>query len=146
MKLANIKMKRNYLIIFFIVLIAIILICAFILASKDEKLVNIKTDDVTSITIAEWKGQTITINDRNTINEIINYLESQKLKQGFLYFSNLDTWNFRIGIYGTFNNSSSIMKESFYLNYNGNVYKNNFKYTLSGFDYNYFIGLIKNSE
>lgn len=103
---------------------------------------------MTSIALAEWQGQLVTIKDRNTINELINYLQSIKLKQGIFRISNPDCWNFRIGIYGAFNNnsSSSIMKESFYLTYDGKVYKNNFKYTLSDFDYNYLLDLINNSE
>ena len=143
MKLKNNKIIKRILLIILAILIILILFSTFILTKKDKYLVNTNSEDVTSIIITEWNSQTVTIKDKNTINELINYLKSQKLKHGVFHFNNPDSWNFRIGISGALDNGSSIMKESFYLTYDEKVYKKNFTYTLTDFDYNYFLGLIK---
>lgn len=138
-------MKKKY--IFFIILIILIVLIMFsilsLIINKNESLVSMNSDEVVSIAITEWQGQTIIIKDKNAIDKFVNDLEALKMNKSFWYIGTPDNWNLRISIYGSFDISSSIIKESFYLGKDGKVYMNNYVYILDDFDYNYFLGLFK---
>lgn len=133
-------MKARYKVFVIVAIIIVILIITISLIRNKQGVINTNMDDITSITITERQGKTFYISDKNVIKEIVNYLTSKELKQNKWSFTKPDNWNFRIGIY---NDKLSIMKESLYVTSDGIVYKSNINYTLSEFDYDYFLSLIK---
>jgi hypothetical protein len=138
------KRKSKFLIILIISIILIVLIISGILflKAKNEKLITADINNITSISVAEWQVETVVIKDKNTINELVNYLKSLKNEVSW-HLGGPENWDFRIGIYESFEGNLSIMKESFYLTKDGKVYKNKYIYNLDDFDYNYFVSLLK---
>jgi len=136
------KKKKMLFLVLMALIIFVILLGLNFLTNKNDSLVKTNVNNITSISLTEWKGSSVTIKDKETMKELINQLVSVKVVRRFWYIGNPDKWDFRISIYSSIDNSSKL-EEYIYLSYNKKAYKRNYIYNIDGFDSKYILGLLK---
>ncbi|HWT74273.1 MAG TPA: hypothetical protein VN258_06085 [Mobilitalea sp.] len=133
-------MKKKMFLLFLIILVIIFGINFLI--NKNVILVKTNRNNITSISLTQWKGSSVIIKDKETINKLFDHLVSVRATRGLWYIGNPDKWDFRISIYSSIDNNSKL-EECIYLSLNKKAYKDNFIYNIDGFDFNYILSLLK---
>ena len=134
-------MKKRYvfLIILMILMIIIIMVLTLpLIINKYDSLIMLNTEEVTSINITEYKTQSVEINKKDDVEKLLKELEKIRVTKSFWHITKVVNWKFRVSIYGP-----TMLKENFYLTDDGKVYTNKFVYTVDDFNYDYFLGLLK---
>ena len=132
--------KRNvFLIILMILMIIIIMVLTLpLIINKNDSLIMLNSEEVTSINITEHNTQSVRIDKKDAVEKLLKELEEIRVTKSFWHITKVVNWKFRVSIYGP-----TMLKEYFYLTDDGKVYKNKFVYTVDDFDYDYFISLLK---
>jgi len=132
--------KRNIFLIILVILIFIILmVLTFpLIVNKNDSLIIINPEEVSSINITEYKKQSVNIDKKDEVKKLIKELEKIRVTKRFWHVTKVVDWNYRVSLYGP-----TMLEECFYLTDDGKVYINEFVYTVDDFDYDYFIGLLK---
>jgi hypothetical protein len=134
-------MKKKYLFIPIVLIVTFITFIVFPVLAGNRSLVTVNSDEIISITITEWQGQSATIDEKNEIDAFINYIESLEVLDNSWHFGKPDKWSYRVAMYSSLNNTSKMM-EGFYISSDEKAYKNNFTYEFQDFDYTYLSDLL----
>ncbi|BCN31884.1 hypothetical protein [Anaeromicropila herbilytica] len=121
--------KRTFYIIS--VSFIIIILAIFLPLLKNEKLTIVKSEDVSSIGITKWNGNSVTISNKDKIDSIIQKFKSIDLKRKFWSLGTPNKWSYRISILVATDDSSQRLYECFYLTEDNKIYKGYFSHTVN---------------
>ncbi len=113
---------------------------------KKESLISAKTNEISKIVITEYQGKTVMVENRDLIQKIIDYMNTAGADFDSWFLLKDNDWDLRVAVYETFSDGLSKLRDSFYITYDGFVYKDGFIYDLSDFDYDYFLALVRSGE
>ncbi|MBE5961895.1 MAG: hypothetical protein E7256_11055 [Lachnospiraceae bacterium] len=113
---------------------------------KKESLVSAKTNEISKIVVTEYQGESVTVKAREQIERIIDYINMAEVDFDSWFLLRSSHWDLRVSIYGTDSDGKSVIKDNFYITYDGFVSKHDFIYDLSDFDYDYFLTLARSGE
>lgn len=137
------RKRDKFVVLLTIAAVFLLMLGLYPFQMKNERLVSAKTNEITKIVVTEYQGETMVIEDPERIQKIIDYMNTAEADFDSWFLLRDSDWDLRVAVYGTNSEGLNMLRDSFYITYDGFVYKHEFIYDLSDFDYDYFFALVR---
>lgn len=140
------RKRDKFVLLLTIAAVLLLMLGLYPFQMKKESLVSAKTNEISKIVITEYQADSVIVEEPEQIQKIIDYINMAEADFDSWFLLRDSDWDLRVSLYGTDRDGESVIKESFYITYDGFVSKQDFIYDLSDFDYDYFLALARSGK